>query len=212
MSRRVIPAGDSLKDSIWVGREAWTESERPTVPTLYAPGRLMSILLCEGEFASESFICSRGTSLAPTPHNHDQELRIPLNSENFEDSVNSILLHHCSMIEPSMTKKKTILCPLCKGSLDVSFLFLFEAIGLTGSQLATYVSIRSFKNSNDREVLSLHADVDRKARFRSPVRPFRRRNALSGIMDFSSGKCAGQEARLSRSPNPEDRDPKQVWS
>ena len=34
MSRRVIPAGDSLKDFHWAGGEAWTESERPTVPTL----------------------------------------------------------------------------------------------------------------------------------------------------------------------------------
>ena len=36
MSRRVISAGDSLIDSILAGGEAWTESERPTVPTLNA--------------------------------------------------------------------------------------------------------------------------------------------------------------------------------
>ena len=62
--------------------------------------------------------------------------------------MNSILLHHCSMIDLSMTKKtKTILCPLCKGLPRRFVPIPWEAIGLTGSQLATYVSIRSFKNS-----------------------------------------------------------------
>ena len=44
-------------------------------------------------------------------------------------------------------KKKTILCPLCKGLPRRFVPIPFHAIGLTGSQLATYVSIRSFKNS-----------------------------------------------------------------
>ena len=44
-------------------------------------------------------------------------------------------------------KKKTILCPLCKGLPRRFVPIPWEAIGLTGSQLATYVSIRSFKNS-----------------------------------------------------------------
>ena len=45
-------------------------------------------------------------------------------------------------------KKKTILCPLCS-TLPRRFVPVpFHAIGrLTGSELATYVSIRSFKNS-----------------------------------------------------------------
>ena len=46
-----------------------------------------------------------------------------------------------------MKKKKTILCPLCKGLPRRFVPVPFRAIGLTGSQLATYVSIRSFKNS-----------------------------------------------------------------
>ena len=44
-----------------------------------------------------------------------------------------------------MKKRKP--CPLCS-SLPERFVPVpFHAIGLTGSQLATYVSIRSFKNS-----------------------------------------------------------------
>ena len=49
-----------------------------------------------------------------------------------------------------MTKKKkkeTIPCPLCS-ALPRRFVPIpWEAIGLKGSELATYVSIRSFKNS-----------------------------------------------------------------
>ena len=44
-------------------------------------------------------------------------------------------------------KKKTILCPLCKGLPRRFVAVPWEAIGLKGSELATYVSIRSFKNS-----------------------------------------------------------------
>ena len=100
MSRRVIPAGDSLKDFHRAGGEAWTESERPTVPTLEAPGRLMTSC-----FARESSL-PRASLFSGGPPLHRLLItisRIPefLNSENFEDSVNSILLHHCSMIEPS---------------------------------------------------------------------------------------------------------------
>ena len=49
-----------------------------------------------------------------------------------------------------MTKKtKTILCPLCKGLPRRFVPVPFHAIGrLTGSELATYVSVRSFKNSS----------------------------------------------------------------
>ena len=44
-------------------------------------------------------------------------------------------------------KKKTTFCPRCS-ALPARFVPVpFHAIGLTGSQLATYVSIRSFKNS-----------------------------------------------------------------
>ena len=43
--------------------------------------------------------------------------------------------------------KKTTFCPQCS-ALPRRFIPVpFHAIGLTGSQLATYVSIRSFKNS-----------------------------------------------------------------
>ena len=60
-----------------------------------------------------------------------------------------ILLHHCSMIEPSndQEKEEDYPLPLCK-ALPRRFVPVpFHAIGLTGSELATYVSIRSFKNS-----------------------------------------------------------------
>ena len=50
-----------------------------------------------------------------------------------------------------MTKKKTILCPLCKGLPRRFVPVPFQAIGLTGSQLATYISIRSFKNSKTKK-------------------------------------------------------------
>ena len=49
-----------------------------------------------------------------------------------------------------MTKKKkkeTIPCPLCKGLPRRFVAVPWEAIGLKGSELATYVSIRSFRNS-----------------------------------------------------------------
>ena len=74
MSRRVIPAGDSLKDFHWAGGEAWTESERPTVPTLDAPGRLMTSCFARESSLNENFTVPEGTSLAPTPHNQS---RIP---------------------------------------------------------------------------------------------------------------------------------------
>ena len=44
-------------------------------------------------------------------------------------------------------KKKTILCPLCKGLPRRFVAVPWEAIGLKGSELATYLTIRSFKNS-----------------------------------------------------------------
>ena len=57
MSRRVIPAGDSLKD--FHGRAGrLTESERPTVPTLYAPGGLMTSRFA-GRVTPESFTVLR---------------------------------------------------------------------------------------------------------------------------------------------------------
>ena len=62
MRRRVIPAGDSLKDFHWAGGEAWTESERPTVPTLYAPGGLMTSRFA-GRVTHENFTVPEGTSL-----------------------------------------------------------------------------------------------------------------------------------------------------
>ena len=43
-------------------------------------------------------------------------------------------------------KKKTTFCPRCSALPDRFVPVPWEAIGLTGSQLATYVSIRSFKN------------------------------------------------------------------
>ena len=48
-------------------------------------------------------------------------------------------------------KKKTILCPLCKGLPRRFVPVPFHAIGLTGSELATYISIRSFKNSKTKK-------------------------------------------------------------
>ena len=71
MSRRVIPAGDFTNRfhiGEGMGRLGPNRSGLQFRP-YNALGRLIDILLCEGEFTHENFTCSpMGTSLAPTPH------------------------------------------------------------------------------------------------------------------------------------------------
>ena len=69
MSRRAIPAGDSLIDSILAGGEA------DRIGAAYSSDPITrwqthDILLCEGESLTRASLFSMGTSLAPTPHNH----------------------------------------------------------------------------------------------------------------------------------------------
>ena len=84
--------------------------------------------------------------------------------------MNSILLHHCSMIEPSMTKKKkkeTIPCPRCccapPAFRSCSF-SCYRIDWISTGYLRQHPLIQEFL---DREVLSLHA-YHRKARFPLP--------------------------------------------
>ena len=117
--------------------------------------------------------------------------------------MNSILLHHCSMIEPSMTKKKTVLCPLCKGLPRRFVPVPFHAIGLTGSQLATYVSIRSFKNSKtgkcypSMRTIALRASLSRKT-----VQAAKRSLRDQGLLKW---EVRGRK-HVYWFPDPEDRD------
>ena len=66
-----------------------------------------------------------------------------------------------------MTKKKkkeTIPCPRCS-ALPRRFVPIpWEAIGLTGSELATYVSIRSFKNSKTKKCYPSMRTIAKRAR------------------------------------------------
>ena len=71
MSRRVIPAGDSLKDFHRAGGEPGPNRNRAKDSD---PGTRLAdsydILLCEGESLPRASLSLGGTSLAPTPHNH----------------------------------------------------------------------------------------------------------------------------------------------
>ena len=71
MRRRVISAGDSLKD--FHGRAERLGQNRNGLQfrTLDALGGLIDIPLCEGEFTHENFtVLGWGPPLHPTPHNH----------------------------------------------------------------------------------------------------------------------------------------------
>ena len=110
--------------------------------------------------------------------------------------MNSILLHHCSMIEPSMTKKKkkTILCPLCKGLPRRFIPVPFQAIGLTGSQLATYISIRSFKNSKTKKCFPSMQTIAKRASLSiRTIQAAKQSLRDHGLLEMGS---AGQEARV----------------
>ena len=69
MSRRVIPAGDSLKDSIgWAGRLGPNRSGLQFRPYNALADSLTSCFARESSLTRASLF-SMGTSLAPTPHN-----------------------------------------------------------------------------------------------------------------------------------------------
>ena len=63
----MVPMGDFTKNSTGrMGR--LTESERPTVPTLYALGGLIDIPLCRESHSRELHLFSGGDLPALTPH------------------------------------------------------------------------------------------------------------------------------------------------
>ena len=70
MSRRAIPAGDSLKDFHRAGGEPGLNRNRAKDSDPITRWQTHDILLCEGESLPRASLFSMGTSLAPTPHNH----------------------------------------------------------------------------------------------------------------------------------------------
>ena len=82
-------------------------------------------------------------------------------------------------------KKKTILCPLCKGLPRRFVPVPFHAIGLTGSQLATYVSIRSFKNSKTRKCFpSMQTIAKRASLSRKTIQAAKRSLRDHGLLEW----------------------------
>ena len=108
------------------------------------------------------------------------------------------------MIEPSMTKKKTILCPLCKGLPRRFVPVPFHAIGLTGSQLATYISIRSFKNSKTGKCYpSMQTIAKRASLSRKTVQAAKRALRDQGLLEW---EVRGRKHAY-WFPDPEDPEP-----
>ena len=70
MRRRVIPAGDSLKDFHREGGEPGLNRNRAKDSDPGSAWQTHDILLCEGESLPRASLSLGGTSLAPTPHNH----------------------------------------------------------------------------------------------------------------------------------------------
>ena len=101
-------------------------------------------------------------------------------------------------------KKKTILCPLCK-ALPRRFVPVpFHAIGLTGSQLATYVSIRSFRNSSTKKCYpSMQTIATRASLSRKTVQAAKRALRDHGLLEW---EVRGRK-HVYWFPDPEDRDP-----
>ena len=105
-----------------------------------------------------------------------------------------------------MTKKtKTILCPLCK-ALPRRFVPVpFHAIGrLTGSQLATYVSIRSFKNSSTGKCYPSMRTIAKRAGYsRKTVQAAKRALRDQGLLEW---EVRGRK-HVYWFPDPEDPEP-----
>ncbi len=104
-----------------------------------------------------------------------------------------------------MTKKtKTILCPLCKGLPRHFVTVPFHAIGLTGSQLATYVSIRSFKNSSTGKCYpSMRTIAKRASLSLRTVQAAKQSLRDHGLLEW---ELRGRK-HVYWFPDPEDRDP-----
>ena len=102
-------------------------------------------------------------------------------------------------------KKKTILCPLCKGLPRRFVPVPFHAIGrLTGSQLATYVSIRSFKNSKTKKCFpSMRTIAKRASLSRKTVQAAKQSLRDQGLLEW---ELRGRK-HVYWFPDPEDRDP-----
>ena len=101
-------------------------------------------------------------------------------------------------------KKKTILCPLCKGLPRRFVPIPWEAIGLTGSQLATYVSIRSFKNSSTGKCFPSMRTIAKRAGYsRKTVQAAKQSLRDHGLLEW---ELRGRKHVYSF-PDPEDRDP-----
>ena len=101
-------------------------------------------------------------------------------------------------------KKKTILCPLCKGLPRRFVPVPFHAIGLTGSQLATYVSIRSFKNSKTGKCYPTMRTIAKRASLSvRTVQAAKRALRDHGLLEW---ELRGRK-HVYWFPDPEDRDP-----
>ena len=101
-------------------------------------------------------------------------------------------------------KKKTILCPLCKGLPRRFVPVPFHAIGLTGSQLATYVSIRSFKNSKTGKCYpSMQTIAKRASLSRKTVQAAKRALRDQGLLEW---ELRGRK-HVYWFPDPEDPEP-----
>ena len=101
-------------------------------------------------------------------------------------------------------KKKTILCPLCKGLPRRFVPVPFHAIGLTGSQLATYVSIRSFKNSRTKKCYPSMQTIAKRARCSiKTVQAAKRALRDQGLLEW---ELRGRKHVYSF-PDPEDPEP-----
>ena len=101
-------------------------------------------------------------------------------------------------------KKKTILCPLCKGLPRRFVPVPFHAIGLTGSQLATYVSIRSFKNSKTGKCYPTMRTIAKRVSLSvRTVQAAKRALRDHGLLEW---ELRGRK-HVYWFPDPEDRDP-----
>ena len=101
-------------------------------------------------------------------------------------------------------KKKTTFCPRCS-ALPARFVPVpFHAIGLTGSQLATYVSIRSFKNSLTKKCFpSMRTIAKRASLSLKTIQAAKRALRDHGLLEW---EVRGRK-HVYWFPDPEDRDP-----
>ena len=102
-------------------------------------------------------------------------------------------------------KKKTILCPLCKGLPRRFVPVPFHAIGLTGSQLATYVSIRSFRNSSTGKCYPSMQTIAKRAGYsRKTVQAAKRALRDQGLLEWEVVRGRNHVYWF---PDPEDPEP-----